>query len=149
MDLVGRKLPMRAGGVYNDQVARMRATVEELAGAGDELAPIHAELSAAIDSLETATAHIFEHATDPQTALSAATPYQRLFAVVVGGWLMARSALAAKSLLDDGADDEFLRTKIVTARFFAQHLLPEVHGLVRPVVAGKDDVMALSPAAFG
>jgi alkylation response protein AidB-like acyl-CoA dehydrogenase len=150
MDLVGRKLPMRAGGVYRDQVARMRATVDELAGAGDELAPIHAELSAAIDSLETATAHIFEHgASDPETALAAATPYQRLFAVVVGGWLMARSALAAKALLDDGTDDEFLRTKIVTARFFAEHLLPEVHGLVRPVTAGKDDVMALAPADFG
>jgi hypothetical protein len=127
----------------------MRSTVDELGEAGDELAPIQVELAAAIDSLETATAFIFEQGvSDPPTALAAATPYQRLFSIVVGGWLMARSALAAKGLLDGGADDDFLRAKVVTARFFAQHLLPEVHGLVRPVTAGKDDLMALTPAQF-
>ena len=38
MDLVGRKLPMRAGGVYQDQVARMRATLADLEAGGDDLA---------------------------------------------------------------------------------------------------------------
>jgi hypothetical protein len=148
MDLVGRKLPMRAGGVYNDQVARMRATIAQLAEGGDDLAPIATELTAAVETLERATAWIFEQAGDPASVLAAATPYQRLFSVTVGGWLMARAALAAKARLDAGADDEFLRAKVVTARFFAQHLLPEVHGLLGAVTAGKDDLMALEPAAL-
>ena len=34
--------------------------------------------------------------------------------------------------------------KLVTARFFAEHLLPQVHGLVAPVKAGKADLFALT-----
>jgi acyl-CoA dehydrogenase len=50
MDLVGRKLPMRAGGVYQDQLARMRATAADLAAGDERLAPIARELGAALDA---------------------------------------------------------------------------------------------------
>ncbi len=153
MDLVGRKLPLRGGGVYRDQVARMRSTVEELAKAGDALVVQHDELAAAIDTLETATGWMFEHGlADPVEALSAASPYQRLFAVTAAGWLMGQSALAAKSVLDEAAGDpaerSFLETKLVTTRFFARHILPQVHGLLAPITAGKADLMALDAAQF-
>jgi alkylation response protein AidB-like acyl-CoA dehydrogenase len=150
MDLVGRKLPMRAGGVYNDQLARMKATVEELSGAGDELAVIHRELAAAVASLEDATGWILtEGMADPVQALSAASPYQRLFATTVAGWLMAQQGLVAKRLVDAGsADADVAAVKLVTARFFAEHLLPQVHGLVAPVKAGKADLFALTAEQF-
>jgi alkylation response protein AidB-like acyl-CoA dehydrogenase len=146
MDLVGRKLPMRAGGVYQDQLARMQATVAELADAGDDLAPVHRELAAALDALEQATTWILtEGLADPVQALSAASPYQRLFATTVAGWLMAQQGLAAKRQIDAGAADaEVAEVKLVTARFFAEHLLPQVHGLVAPVKAGKADLFALT-----
>ncbi len=146
MDLVGRKLPMRAGGVYQDQLARMRATVDELADAGEDLAVVHRELDAALGSLEDATGWILEKGmADPVEALSAATPYQRLFATVAAGWLMARQGLAAQRLVAAGAPDaELAAVKVVTARFFAEHLLPQVHGLVAPVKAGKADLFALT-----
>ncbi|MCU1352787.1 MAG: hypothetical protein JWM05_1996 [Acidimicrobiales bacterium] len=148
MDLVGRKLPMRGGGVYQDQVARMRATIEELAGAGPDLVVVHRELVGAVAALEQATAWIMEQGTaDPVVALSGATPYQRLFATTVAGWLMAQSALIARRLLDAGSGDaDVLAAKVVTGRFFAEHLLPQVHGLVAPVLAGKADLFALTPA---
>jgi alkylation response protein AidB-like acyl-CoA dehydrogenase len=146
MDLVGRKLPMRSGGVYQDQVARMRATIEELAGAGEELAVVHRELAAAVDALEDATGWLLAEAmADPAQALSAATPYQRLFATTAAGWLMAVQGLAAKALLDaNGTDTGIAAVKLVTARFFAENLLPQVHGLVAPVKAGKTDLFALT-----
>ncbi len=146
MDLVGRKLPMRAGGVHQDQVDRMKATIEELSGAGPELATIHRELSAAVASLEDASNWILsEGLADPVQALSAATPYQRLYATTVAGWLMAVQALVAKRLVESGsADADVAAVKLVTARFFAEHLLPQVHGLVAPVKAGKGDLFALT-----
>ena len=146
MDLVGRKLPLRAGGVYRDQLARMRATAAELDAAGDRLAPVARELGAALDALEDATDWILsEGLADPVQALSAATPYQRLFATTVAGWLMARQGLAAVTSVDTGAADaDVAATKLVTARFFAEHLLPQVHGLVAPVKAGKTDLFALT-----
>jgi len=150
MDLVGRKLPMRAGGVFQDQVGRMKATIEELAGSGEDLAVIHRELSAAVAALEDATGWILtEGMADPVQALSAATPYQRLFATTVAGWLMAVQGLAAKRLIDSGSSDaSFAEVKLVTARFFAEHLLPQVHGLVAPVKAGKADLFALTADQF-
>lgn len=150
MDLVGRKLPMRAGGVYQDTVARFRSVLDDLASAGEELEPIHREFDAAIGALEDATNWILEKGlADPVQALSVATPYQRLFSLVAAGWLMARQALAAKTAIDEGADDaDVARPKLVTARFFAEQLLPAVHGLVQPVVAGKDDLFALDADQF-
>ncbi len=146
MDLVGRKLPMRAGGVYQDQVARMRSTLDQVTAAGERLAPVGRELSAAIDALEDTTGWILsEGMADPVQALSAATPYQRLFAVTVAGWLMAQQALGAIAAIDAGAaDSDLAEVKLVTARFFAENLLPQVHGLVAPVKAGKADLFALS-----
>jgi len=136
--------------VVNDQLARMRATVEELSGAGEALAPIHRELGAAVDTVQQATDWIFSQGlADPLQALSAATPYQRMFATTVAGWLMARSALAASALLaGQSGDVDFLEAKLVTARFFAEHLLPQVHGLLAPILAGKADLLALTPAQF-
>jgi alkylation response protein AidB-like acyl-CoA dehydrogenase len=146
MDLVGRKLPMRAGGVYQDQVARMQVTVDALAAAGDDLAVVHRELAAAVAALEDATGWLLSQGLeDPVQALSAATPYQRLFATVVAGWLMAQQALAATQVLAGGdGDGEVAAVKVVTGRFFAEHLLPQVHGLVAPVKAGKADLFALT-----
>ena len=150
MDLVGRKLPMRAGGVHHDQVSRMKATVEELAGAGEELAGIHRELSDALEALETASDWLLEAGmADPVEALSAATPYQRLYATTVAGWLMAQQGLAAKRLVDaGGAEADFAGVKLVTAQFFAEHLLPQVKGLVAPVTAGKTELFALTAEEF-
>jgi alkylation response protein AidB-like acyl-CoA dehydrogenase len=146
MDLVGRKLPMRAGGVYQDQLARMRATAGDLAAGDERLAPVARELGAALDALEDATGWVLtEGLADPVQALSAATPYQRLFATTAAGWLMGQQALAAVASIDAGAADaDVAATKLVTARFFAEHLLPQVHGLVAPVKAGKTDLFALT-----
>ncbi|WCO65785.1 acyl-CoA dehydrogenase [Iamia majanohamensis] len=146
MDLVGRKMPMRAGGVFTDQVARMRATVTELEGAGDGLAPIAEELAKAVDATESTGRWLMENGMeDPVVALSAATPFQRLFALTAAGWLMGKQALLASRRLDAGdGDSSFLEEKLITARFFARNVLPEVHGLVGPATSGKDDLMGAS-----
>ena len=80
-----------------------------------------------------------------------ATPYLRLMATVVGGELMARGAKAAKEQLDAGAnggDKAFYEGKIVTARFFAEQVLPTVHGLKAQVEATARDLYALDEAQY-
>ena len=86
---------------------------------------------------------------DPQIALSGATPYLRMFSLVTGGWVMAKSALAAKAHLDAGTGNaDEMRAKIVTARFFCEQILPQVQGLVSPVEAGPADLFAIAPEQF-
>ncbi|HVX17194.1 MAG TPA: acyl-CoA dehydrogenase [Acidimicrobiales bacterium] len=150
IDLVGRKLPMRAGGVVADQVARMRATAAELTGSGDDaLAAIGGRLAEAVDTVEQTTAWLLEHGVaDVNDLLAGAAPYLRMLSLTVGGWLLGRSAAAARSLLDAGGsshDAGFLAAKVDTARFFADHLLPAVHGLAAPATAGAEGLFAVSP----
>lgn len=150
MDLVGRKLPMRMGGVFGEFVARMRALDEQLAAGGDELATIRANLTAAIDSLERCANWIMTNGLgDPRKALAGATPFLRLFGIVAGGWLLARQALAAGAELAAGSDDvAYLRAKITTARFYADHHLPQAGGLVAAVQAGDADLYAVDAASL-
>ena len=145
MDLVGRKLPMRAGAAVADYLARIAALDDDLAAAGDDLASIRTNLTDGLAALRTATDWLLENGlANPLDALAGATPYLRLFSMVTGGWVMARQALAATAALRDatGVDKEFYEGKVVTARFFCEQLLPQAAGLVPAVTATNRDLAA-------
>ena len=135
MDLVGRKLPMRAGGVVTDTLADIRTTIDELKGQ-DELTGIASRLSEATDALDEATQWIFANSGDIRDVLSGATPYLRMWGLVVGGWVLGMSALAATEWAADGGDEAFCTEKVRTARWFADQQLPAVAGLVPRATAG-------------
>ena len=63
---------------------------------------------------------------DPDAAFGASVNYMMLTGYVCGGWQMARAALAARARLTAGADEDFCRAKIATARFYAEQILPKV-----------------------
>jgi hypothetical protein len=66
--------------------------------------------------------------------------------MVTAGWLMARSALAAQARLAQGDGDEaFLRSKVTTARFFCEQLLPPAVGLLASITAGAEPLFAIDP----
>jgi 3-(methylthio)propanoyl-CoA dehydrogenase len=146
IDLVIRKVPMRGGGVVADLLAQMEALGPELAAAGPELAGIQPTLADGVRVLREATDWILSRVqAEPNDALAGATPYLRMSGLVVGGWLMARSALAASRLLPNvgGSDAAFLREKIGTARFYAGQLLPQAAGLLPAVTAGADPLFQI------
>jgi alkylation response protein AidB-like acyl-CoA dehydrogenase len=144
MDLVGRKLPMRGGGVMTDFFAEIGKTIEELATSDGELPLIGDRLDAAVSALRSATEWLMENGlANPVDALAGATPYLRLTSLVAGGWLLARSACIANRMAQAGQGDaEFLEQKIVSARFFCDQILPQVHGLLPAVTAGAGDLTA-------
>jgi hypothetical protein len=58
-------------------------------------------------------------------------------------------AKASAAVLANGADDRaFHQAKLVTARFFADRIMPEAGALRRKIEAGADTVMALPVEAF-
>ncbi|MGQ0831545.1 MAG: acyl-CoA dehydrogenase [Microthrixaceae bacterium] len=147
MDLVGRKLPMRAGAAVTDYLARIEALDGDLAAAGEDLASIRRALADSLATARTATSWILEHGlAEPLDALAGATPYLRLFSLVTGGWVMARQALAAASALEAGGlseEDASLHAgKVLTARFFCEQILPQTAGLLPAVVATNRDLAA-------
>ncbi len=151
MDLVGRKLPMRAGAAITDYLANIAALDAELDKAGDDLATIRTNLAAAVAQVSETATWLMEHGvSDPRHALAGASPFLRMFSLVTAGWMMARQALAATAALDgaSGADAEFLEAKVATARFFCEQLLPAVAGLAGATTAGYEPLYAVSPEAI-
>ncbi len=150
LDLVFRKISLRGGAVLAETLRRVDATAADLAGTGDVgLISMGKRLTAAVATVEDAVTYL--GAADQVDAMSGATPFLRMLATTVGGWMAARGALAAHRLLVRGASGEertFYETKIVTARFFAEHVLPQTHGLLPTVTAGKDLLMELPAASF-
>jgi alkylation response protein AidB-like acyl-CoA dehydrogenase len=144
IDLVGRKLPMRGGGVVTDHLETMAATAETLARAGAELAGLAESLAAGVTAGREVTSWLLEHRVDdPNDVLAGAVPYLRLLGIVTGGWVHARAAIAATGALAAGRGDaEFLRGRLATARFYGDHLLPEATALVRPATAGSGPLFA-------
>ena len=81
---------------------------------------------------------------DPNSVLAGSAPYLRMWGLVVGAWLLARSALAAATLGASSPSDEGLaEAQLVLARFYAQQLLPQSAGLHGAATAGSDDLFAL------
>jgi hypothetical protein len=75
-------------------------------------------------------------------------PYLLLSGTVVAGWQMARALIAAEDLLAEGIDPDFMRAKIVTARFYGDHILNKAGALRDSIVDGAEAVTALALEAF-
>jgi alkylation response protein AidB-like acyl-CoA dehydrogenase len=150
-DLVGRKVAKDGGETMLGLVAEMRALVQEMKAApGDDLAAIASGIAAAADALEDATKWVAQSVkAELVNALAGSVPFLRLAGTALGGWLLAKSALVAQAKLAarDG-DPAFLEAKLVTARFYAEVLLPPALAQLGPLKAAGRTVFALTEEQF-
>ncbi|MGN6702180.1 MAG: acyl-CoA dehydrogenase, partial [Burkholderiaceae bacterium] len=150
-DLVGRKTARDGGAAARAVLNEIRRTEAELAQAdGDDWGVMHRRLSAASRALEETIDFVIRNLKpEPRAVFAGSVPYLMLTGIVLGGWQMARAALAARRLLaEDGADRAFLSAKIATARFFADHQLSRAPGMRDAIVEGGAATMALDDAQF-
>ena len=148
-DLIGRKVARDQGAAVNLLLAEMNTTLGALeAAVNKELRVIAGSLQDGTEALENATGWLlstYEH--DPASAAAGAVPYLKLLGTVTGGWLMARAALAAATRRET-PEDGFYRGKQITARFYAEHVLPEAHAFRAAIVNGAGSVLALDESLF-
>jgi hypothetical protein len=115
----------------------------------DDLDVIQGSLTKAIAAVEETTAWMLANAKSNTDAMTAsAVPYLRQFSLVAGGYMMARLAYAAHQALHGGDDANFYNTKLITARFFAEALLPNVHGLSAPIMGGQAAAVQIANDQF-
>ena len=154
-DLVSRKTA-RDGGLTAKAIARQIEKTELELGKQGSLAAraVLKRLSAArTDFLDVVEFIASNSKSSPNAAFAGSVPYLMLAGNLVAGWQLARSLLVAEDLLakPDGAaahDSAFLRAKIMTAQFYAQHILPRSQGLRDGIVEGAASVMALPVESF-
>jgi hypothetical protein len=146
-DLVGRKLGRDGGRTAESLIADMRkleaalAKEPSLGGAGRVF-------SGAVDALESAVRYVVAgYGKDLRGVSAGAVPLLELFGVVAAGWQLLRSAMVARDRLaappaQGAMSADFYRAKIDTARFYADHVLPQAPALAHAIIEGSAAVLA-------
>ena len=149
MDLVGRKLGRDGGRAV---MALFQTIGEEIAAGKTEqaTADLAVRLERALGELQAATMWLMQNGTaNPNDAGAAAYSYMELMGVVSLGWMWLRMARASAAALTSGSDDRNRHeAKLVTARFFAERVLPDAGSLRRKIEGGAEALMALPVEAF-
>jgi hypothetical protein len=153
-DLVGRKTSRDGGQTARAIAGQIEATEAELFAQGSAAAlavakRLQAARLALLDVIDFVAGNT---KASPNAVFAGSVPYLMLAGNVVAGWQMARALLVAEQALasgdagDFGAD--FMRAKITTARFYADHLLTKAPGIRDSIVEGAESVTALAVDAF-
>ncbi len=149
-DLVGRKTARDGGQTALAIAGQIEKTEAELPASGTpEALAVARQLAAARQAFVEAVHFVSGQAkAEPNAVYAGSVPYLMLAGNLVAGWQMGRALLAAEQLLHKGQDAAFMRAKIATARFYAEHILVKAAGLRDAIVHGGDSVMALPMDAF-
>jgi hypothetical protein len=153
-DLVGRKTSRDGGAVAKGVMSAVRGTIAQLAensGAHTaQLQAIRVQLQLAVDALAEVVDYVVANVkTDVRGVFAGSVPYLLMAGKVLAGWQLARAALvAAQKLSEEGADTAFLEAKIITASYFAEHILPQAVASRSSIIAGSASVLALDEAQF-
>ncbi len=149
MDLVGRKLAQNGGRAVQ---ALFRVVAEDVAAAKAD--PRTADFAAALEKangeLQASTMWFMANGMqNPDQVGAGAYSYMNLMGIVSIGLMWLRMASAASRLLAAGEGDAaFLEAKLVTARFYAERIIPDAGALRRKIEGGSASIMALTPEMF-
>jgi hypothetical protein len=139
-DLIGRKIGRDGGVAMQQLLADMSRELQAESSNAASQATRQAALEAVGLLKESTDALLKAFASRPDSAMAVSVPYLMLCGYVIGGWLTAKaSAIAAKQL--NGPDRQFYDSKIHTARFYAQQVLPNAIALARVVKGGAESVV--------
>ena len=149
-DLVGRKTARDGGQTARGIAAQIEKTEAELAKQGGAAAKsVARRLKAAREAFVDVVNFVASNTkTAPNAVYAGSVPYLMLAGNLVAGWQLARSLLVAEEELRKGNDAAFMQAKIITAVFYADHLLSKAPGIRDSIVEGADSVTALALEAF-
>jgi alkylation response protein AidB-like acyl-CoA dehydrogenase len=149
LDLVGRKLGKDGGRAIQAFLKLLAEEIGDARGKGGDAAGLAERLEKAVGDLQASTMWLMQNGmANPNHAGAAAYPYMTLMGHVCLGLMWLRMAAASADALQAHQDRVFHESKLVTARFFAERVLPETGALRRKLEAGADTLMALPEDAF-
>ena len=149
-DLVGRKTSRDGGQLAKARAAQIEATEALLTqnGSADALA-VGRRLKSAREAFVDVVNFVAAHTrANPNAVFAGSVPYLMLAGNLMAGWQLARALLLAQDELSKGVDVAFMKAKIITARFYADHLLTKAPGLRDSIVEGAESVNALALESF-
>ena len=149
-DLVGRKT-IRDGGSNAKAIATQIALTEldlEKSQSKDAEAMAKRLRLARLAYLEVVDFVVENAKSNPNAVFAGSVPYLMLAGNLMAGWQMGRSLLAAEKFVAIGKDIEFMKAKIITSRFYADHILTKIPGLRDSILEGFGSVNKMSLDSF-
>ena len=149
LDLVGRKMGKSFGRLLRRFFHPVQKFISENQ-ADESMQEFIFPLAKSFAKLQQATAMIAQKGMkNPDEAGAASSDYLRQFALVALAYMWCLMVKAAQAKLEaKEGDQEFYESKIITARFFMQRMLPEADGRFKMVMAGADTLMELDASGF-
>ena len=149
-DLVGRKTARDGGRTAKAIAAQIEATEAELLRCANPHAPVVAQrLKAAREAFLSVVDFVVAHTkADPNAVFAGSVPYVMLAGNLMAGWQLGRALLVADAALGRGEDVAFMQAKVLTARFYADHLLSRAPGVRDSIVDGAVGVTEMALEAF-
>lgn len=149
LDLVGRKMAQGYGRLLRRFFHPVQSFIEAEQG-NPELQEFIFPLAKSFAKLQQATAMIAQKSLkNPNEAGAASSDYLKQFALVALAYMWCLIVKAAQEKLAVGEGDQtFYNSKIKTADFFMQRMLPEADARFKMVMAGADSLMALGEEEF-
>ena len=166
MDLLGRKLTMKNGKLFDDFLEEIRKTLEAAKDI-DRLAGIAKKVAAAVDKLESTGRDLAARARSEKmlNAYSFAHPFLDVTGDVTMAWMLLWRAVAAVPGLKKKAgslekeavaakaaknkDAAYYAGQIMTAEFFINTLLPSALGKMDAIMGGETAVEDMADLSFG
>ncbi len=149
LDLVGRKLPANGGRALMAYFKEIGDFCEE--NRADEALSFYTKhLKKGLNDLQGASMWLMQNAmANPDNAGAASTDYMHLFGLVAFGYMWAKMVKAAQAKLNAGDGDKaYYETKLVTARFYMERIMPETQVRLARIQTGADTLMTLPEDAF-
>ena len=149
-DLVGRKTARDGGKNAKDIAAQIAKTEEQLLASGTAAAQAMAlRLKNAREAfLDVVDFVVGKAKASPNAVYAGSVPYLMLTGNLVAGWQMGRALLVAQDKAAKGEDVAFMQAKVVTAQFYAEHILTRTTSLRDSILAGGESTCALALDAF-
>ena len=141
MDLLGRKVVMKGGDAFRAVLAEMSKTIGEASRIA-ALKDLADTVAAALNEVGDTTAQLgaIAMAGDIDRYMSAAVGYLRMFSRLVLSWLFLWQSTVAQHALDagaGGADENYYKGKLATARFYLNNELPYLHATAEILKSGE------------
>jgi alkylation response protein AidB-like acyl-CoA dehydrogenase len=147
-DLVGRKTARDGGQTAKAIAAQIERTEARLAQRSSAASKsMHKHLVAARRAfVEVVDFVAGQTKASPNAVFAGSVPYLMLAGNLMAGWQMARSLMIAEDKA--GEDHGFMAAKVVTARFYAEHILSKCPGVRDSIVEGHAAVNEMALEAF-
>lgn len=142
LDLVGRKLPYGTGRYMRSFFHPVDAFIARHKN-DEAMKEFIKPLSTHVEYLQQGTMWVAMNGfSNPDDAAAGSVEYQRMFALVVLGYVWARQAAVALEKIKAGTDEKaFYEEKLATARFYMNRILPQTISLLSAITRGSKSIM--------